>query len=185
MLKCGDRVRVRTMWGRVRGVLGVGGRNEKKGKELESEGSASDSHSDSNSSFHSAEPGPDELDNFCGPTSGSDSEISTTFSLLPDYDALKGMHVNYYGPNESDSAASTSSRHSRGNSRVKASRKRNTIRSGSYSIPRIREETLETIVPRSRELRLDNEPIVQDQPQSSRSSGRGRSSITDSFLIKL
>ncbi|KAG0560418.1 hypothetical protein KC19_10G179300 [Ceratodon purpureus] len=163
----------------VRGVLGVGGGDEKaKGKKLlsESEGSPSDSESgDSDSSWHSAEPGADELESFYGPTSGSDSDVSTTFDSLPDYSALRGMPANYYGANESDSAASTSSRYSRGNSRVKGSRKRSSVRSGGYSIPKIREESLETIIPRPRELRLDDEPIIQeDRSQSSRSSGRVR-----------
>ena len=163
------------MW-MVRGVLGVGGRDEKeKAKELELEGSSSESGAGSDSSWHSAEPGVDELESFDNPTSGSDSE--TTFDLLPDYAVLKGVPANYYGANESDGAASTSSRHSsRGNSRVKGSRKRNTIRSKSYSMSKIREEHLETSLPRSRELRLDNEPVVQeDRPQSSR-RGTGRSS---------
>lgn len=162
------------MW-MVRGVLGVGGRDEKeKAKELELEDSSSESGAGSDSSWHSAEPGVDELESFDGPTSGSDSE--TTFDLLPDYAVLRGVPANYYGANESDGAASTSSRHSsRGNSRVKGSRNRNTIRSKSYSMSKIREEHLETSLPRSRELRLDNEPVVQeDRPQSSRRVTPGR-----------
>lgn len=171
----------------VRGVLGVGGGDGKaKGKELlsESECSSSDSDGDSDTSWHTAEPGADELESLYGPTSGSDSEISTTFDRLPDYAGLRAMPANYYGANESDGAASTSSRRWRGHSRVKGSRKRSSVRSGSYSIPRIREESLETIIRRSRELRLDNEPVVQeDGPQSSRISSRGSDSVTDSFVV--
>lgn len=122
------------MYKKVLGVLGVG-RDEREEKSCTGS-------SDSESSWHSAEPGTDVLEDFHDPTTESNCEMDSC--------ATQRESFHYYGPNESDSAASTSSWHPRRNSRVKRSSRRS-------------KDCLNEVVSQSRQLTLDNEVLNPEE----------------------
>lgn len=152
------------MFKKVLEVLGVG----RDGREEENcSGSSCCSSSDSEVSWHSVEPGAEELEIFHGPTTESDSEIDSTINFA----VQRGQGDQYYGPNESDdSAASTSSWHRRKNVRVKRFPRRNK----GHPVPEIQEERLREVVSRSRQLTLDNEALVPEEDRLQRSKAPGR-----------